>query len=34
LWARADAFESVDTLFIDQAAQMSLAKITLLITGW
>ena len=27
LWARADAFESVDTLFIDEAAQMSLANV-------
>ena len=27
LWARADAFESVDTLFVDEAAQMSLANV-------
>jgi uncharacterized protein len=27
LWARADAFQSVDTLFIDEAAQMSLANV-------
>ena len=27
LWARADAFELVDTLFIDEAAQMSLANV-------
>jgi uncharacterized protein len=27
LWARANAFESVDTLFIDEAAQMSLANV-------
>ena len=27
LWARTDAFESVDTLFIDEAAQMSLANV-------
>ena len=27
LWARADAFESVDALFIDEAAQMSLANV-------
>lgn len=27
LWARADAFESVDTLFIDEAAQMSVANV-------
>lgn len=27
LWARADAFESVDVLFIDEAAQMSLANV-------
>jgi predicted RecB family nuclease len=27
LWARADAAESVDTLFIDEAAQMSLANV-------
>ena len=27
LWARTDAFESVDTLFVDEAAQMSLANV-------
>jgi len=27
LWARAEAFQSVDTLFIDEAAQMSLANV-------
>jgi uncharacterized protein len=27
LWARPDAFQSVDTLFIDEAAQMSLANV-------
>ena len=27
LWARADAFQSVDMLFIDEAAQMSLANV-------
>jgi AAA domain len=27
LWARADAFETVDSLFIDEAAQMSLANV-------
>jgi hypothetical protein len=27
LWARLDAFQSVDTLFIDEAAQMSLANV-------
>jgi hypothetical protein len=27
LWARADAFETVDTLFVDEAAQMSLANV-------
>jgi uncharacterized protein len=27
LWARSDAFQSVDTLFIDEAAQMSLANV-------
>jgi hypothetical protein len=27
LWARPDAFESVDFLFIDEAAQMSLANV-------
>jgi hypothetical protein len=27
LWARADAFQSVDSLFIDEAAQMSLANV-------
>ena len=27
LWARADAYQSVDTLFIDEAAQMSLANV-------
>jgi superfamily I DNA and/or RNA helicase len=27
LWARADAFQSVDTLFVDEAAQMSLANV-------
>ena len=27
LWARPDAFECVDTLFIDEAAQMSLANV-------
>jgi AAA domain len=27
LWARPDAFETVDTLFIDEAAQMSLANV-------
>jgi len=27
LWARADAYESVDTLFVDEAAQMSFANV-------
>ncbi len=27
LWSRADAFESVDVLFVDEAAQMSLANV-------
>ncbi|MDY6946019.1 MAG: TM0106 family RecB-like putative nuclease, partial [Pseudomonadota bacterium] len=27
LWSRADAFEAVDTLFVDEAAQMSLANV-------
>jgi hypothetical protein len=27
LWARQDAFQSLDTLFIDEAAQMSLANV-------
>ena len=27
LWARTDAFQSVDTLFVDEAAQMSLANV-------
>ena len=27
LWARPDAFETVDVLFVDEAAQMSLANV-------
>lgn len=27
LWARSDAFQSIDTLFVDEAAQMSLANV-------
>src|SRR5690606_11790994 len=27
LWSRPDAFEAVDTLFVDEAAQMSLANV-------